>query len=272
MTRRIAFAMLLLFATCAIRAQGNGCSLTLTNMSFGTYTGALLNGTATGVVKCNGAWDIPMNAGMGVGATETVREMTGPNGAEISYQIFQDAARTINWGNTSSTDLNGTGNADITVYGQIPAGQSPAPGTYTDTVDTATTSFNISVVVSAYCSISATALAFGTYSGSQVNSTSTITATCTNTTPYNVGLNAGTASGATVTTRKMTGPNSALLKYSLYSNSGRTTNWGNTVGTDTVAGTGSGGAQTLTVYGQLPAGQVVTPGSYADTITATLTY
>jgi spore coat protein U-like protein len=39
-----------------------------------------------------------------------------------------------------------------------------------------------------------------------------------------------------------------------------------------VAKTGSGTAQTLTVYGQVPAGQFVTPGNYADTITVTLTY
>jgi spore coat protein U-like protein len=50
------------------------------------------------------------------------------------------------------------------------------------------------------------------------------------------------------------------------------TNWGNTVGTDTVAGTGNGAAQALTVYGQIAAGLYVTPGSYTDTITATVTY
>lgn len=63
-----------------------------------------------------------------------------------------------------------------------------------------------------------------------------------------------------------------LLAYALYSDSGRTTNWGNTVSTDTVPGTGNGSAQTLTVYGRIAAAQYVTPGSYADTITATITY
>jgi spore coat protein U-like protein len=70
----------------------------------------------------------------------------------------------------------------------------------------------------------------------------------------------------------MTGPAPALLSYSLFSNSVHTTNWGNTVGTDTVAGTGTGSVQSLTVYGQVPAGQFTKPGSYADTITATVTY
>jgi len=137
---------------------------------------------------------------------------------------------------------------------------------------TVTTTFGVSATVQSTCLISATALAFGTYTGAVANSTSTVSVTCTNTTPYNVSLNAGTATGATVTTRKMTGPSSATLNYAMYSNSGMTTNWGQTIGTDTVTGTGNGSSQAITVYGQVPAGQYVTPGSYADTITATVTY
>jgi spore coat protein U-like protein len=106
----------------------------------------------------------------------------------------------------------------------------------------------------------------------QIAATTTVQVTCTNTTPYNVGLNPGTAIGATVTTRKMTGPASATLNYALTQDSGHVTNWGQTVGTDTVAGTGNGSAQTLTVYGILAAGQYPAPGAYSDTITATVTY
>ena len=137
---------------------------------------------------------------------------------------------------------------------------------------TATTTFAVSATVPATCIVSATPMAFGSYTGVLINTvTSTITVTCTNTTPYNVGLSAGLATGATVTTRKMTsGANT--LGYSLFSDSGRTQNWGVTIGTDTVAGTGNGAAQVLTVYGQVAAGQYVTPATYTDTITATVTY
>jgi spore coat protein U-like protein len=63
------------------------------------------------------------------------------------------------------------------------------------------------------------------------------------------------------------------LNYSLFSNAGRTTNWGNNIGTDTVAGTGTGALQTLTVYGRIPASQTTAPvGSYSDTITVTVTF
>jgi spore coat protein U-like protein len=137
---------------------------------------------------------------------------------------------------------------------------------------TATTTFAVTATVQATCLVSATPMAFGTYTGAVANSTSAVSVTCSNTTPYNVGLSAGTATGATVTTRKMTGPGSALLSYSLFSNAGMTTNWGNTVGTDTVTGTGNGTAQSLNVYGQVAAGQYLAPGAYTDTITATVTY
>lgn len=136
---------------------------------------------------------------------------------------------------------------------------------------TATTTFTVSAQVVATCTIAATNLSFGNYTGVVNTATSTITAQCTNTTPYNIGLNAGNASGATVTTRAMQN-GTTLLGYSLYSDSGRTINWGNTVGTDTVSKTADGAADALTVYGQIPAGEYVAPGAYSDTITATITW
>jgi spore coat protein U-like protein len=64
----------------------------------------------------------------------------------------------------------------------------------------------------------------------------------------------------------------ALLNYGLFQNNTWTTNWGNTLATNWESGTGSGIAQVLNVYGQIPAAQFVTPGAYTDTITATVTY
>jgi spore coat protein U-like protein len=137
---------------------------------------------------------------------------------------------------------------------------------------TTTTTFAVTATVQATCLVSATAMAFGTYTGAVATSTSAVSVTCTNTTPYNIGLSAGLATSATVTTRSMTGPASALLGYGLFQNAGHTTNWGQTIGTDTVTGTGNGAAQPITVYGQVLAAQYVAPGAYADTITATVTY
>ena len=53
------------------------------------------------------------------------------------------------------------------------------------------------------CSAFASGIAFGNYFGSVVQVTGTLTVTCTSGQAYNVGLDAGLASGATVTTRSM---------------------------------------------------------------------
>jgi spore coat protein U-like protein len=69
----------------------------------------------------------------------------------------------------------------------------------------------------------------------------------------------------------MAGPGGATLAYGLFTDSGFSKNW-NATGAGTQAGTGNGAPQQLTVYGQIPAGQFVSPGAYADTITASVTY
>ena len=48
--------------------------------------------------------------------------------------------------------------------------------------------------------------------------------------------------------------------------------WGNTVGTDTVAGTGNGASQAYTIRGRVPIQTTPAPGAYADTVTVTVTY
>jgi len=140
---------------------------------------------------------------------------------------------------------------------------------------TATSSFQVRITIQAQClAATTTDLDFGSsgFLTSNIDAQSSIQVQCTNTTPYNVGFDKG-VNGASVTARKMKGgPSNELISYSIYSNAGRTTNWGNTVGTDTVAGTGNGSAQTIQVYGRVPAQSTPTPGSYTDTITVTVTY
>ena len=133
-------------------------------------------------------------------------------------------------------------------------------------------SFIVTTTIAPSCTFATTGMAFGTYAGLVLDTTSTVTITCTDTTPYNIGLNQGTAPSATISSRKMTQGGVNLLAYTLTSDAARAVNWGQTVGTDTVPGTGSGASQTLTVYGRIAPGQSVLPGSYSDTIIATITY
>ncbi|HZH44207.1 MAG TPA: spore coat U domain-containing protein [Lysobacter sp.] len=144
---------------------------------------------------------------------------------------------------------------------------------------TDSTTFTVSTNVTAACDVSASALTFANVdplanASANTDGTSTVTVTCSNTTAYDVGLSAGNGASATVSSRKMTHTDgSSTLNYALYSNAGRSTNWGDTVGTDTVSGTGTGSAQTHTVYGRIPSGQQTAKvGAYSDTITVTVTY
>jgi len=290
MMRRLALAVLLLLA-CGAR-QAVAQSISVPTMNLGTYTGTLLTPGSTPITSSCGfleTYDIGLSAGTGSGATTTTRKMTGPGGATLSYQMFQNSTHTTNWGDNYGTDtVDGTctgGNQTSYIYPQAPAGQNVPPGTYTDTITvtmpyyllflqlgTAQTTMTVTAVVLPNCQLSAPSLSFGNYASVLIDATSNLSVTCTLTTTYNIGLNAGTATGATVTNRSMIGPGSALLGYKLFRDSGHTANWGNTVGTDTVSGTGTGLAQSVPVYGRIPAAEFATPGSYADTITATITY
>jgi spore coat protein U-like protein len=139
---------------------------------------------------------------------------------------------------------------------------------------TATGTFAVNATVATSCTISGTALAFGgavnVMGGANTDATSTLTATCSTGTAYTIALSAGSAPGATVTTRQMLN-GTDTLNYSLYSDSTRATNWADT-GT-LPAGTGTGAGQTYTVYGRIPSGQAAAkPLTYNDTITATINF
>ena len=141
----------------------------------------------------------------------------------------------------------------------------------TASAGSATANLGVSASIAATCTISTSAVAFGAYSGTQVDATGTVTANCINGTPWTIGLGTGTGSGATTSNRKMTsGANT--LGYGLFSDSTHSTNWGNSVGVDTVAGTGSGSSQNQTVYGSIPTGTIPAAGSYADTVVATINF
>jgi len=139
----------------------------------------------------------------------------------------------------------------------------------------ATGSMTVSGTISATCQVNTSSLAFGTFNpvlNTNLNVNGSVSVSCTNGTTYNVGLNAGSGTGATITNRIMTS-GSNTLTYQIYRDAAQTQNWGNTVGTDTVSGTGNGSAQTITAYGRIVSGQTTAKvGSYTDTVTVTITY
>ncbi len=141
---------------------------------------------------------------------------------------------------------------------------------------TTTGTFGVQLAIQAQCTIVSTqTLDFGTSGVINANidpAGVTLNVQCTHTTPYNIGLDGGANGGDTTTRLMKGGPSNETIQYKLFTNAGRTTNWGNTVGTDTVAGTGNGDAQPFSIYGRVPPQTTPTPGAYSDTVTVTVTY
>ena len=141
---------------------------------------------------------------------------------------------------------------------------------------TDTDTFTVQATVASVCTITANDLIFsGTYdptSNTNLDDTSSVDVTCTTGTDYTISLSAGLGTGATVAVRTMT-LGTDTLDYTIYQDAGRTVVWGETIGVDTVAGTGNGTTQNIIMYGRVFSNQpTVPPGTYTDTVTATVTY
>lgn len=154
-----------------------------------------------------------------------------------------------------------------------------AAGSMTANATTATNTFQVTATITSSCTVSGSALNFGSAidplaTGVPLDASSTLTVTCSNTTPYAVSLNAGTnAGGASNFTSRTMKSGSNTLGYQLYVDSGRTTVFGDgTASSSTKSGTGSGSAQSISVYGRVPTLANVVPGTYTDTVTVTITY
>ena len=141
---------------------------------------------------------------------------------------------------------------------------------------TSTTTFPVSAVINSACSVTASALTFGSYnptSGSPLDGTSTISVYCTVGSAYTVALDIGTGGGAFATRTIANGAN--VLDYNLYTSNARTTVWGDGTGaTSTVAGSGAGllTPSSQTVYGRVSALQDKPAGTYTSTITVTVNF
>ncbi|MFM0057767.1 spore coat U domain-containing protein [Paraburkholderia phytofirmans] len=195
-----------------------------------------------------------------------------------------------------------TASATVNFYGQIAANQPTVPTTgnsstnYSQTLSQTsltyafylllgptcaalTTSggsfgFAVNATVVNNCLISATNIAF-TSTGvlsSALNATGAITARCTNGDAYRIALSSGSSGNVAARQMQRLG-GGGTVNYQLYTDSGHTSAWGDgTAGTTMSTGTGSGNAVSINVYGRVPAQSTPMPGSYSDTITATITF
>jgi spore coat protein U-like protein len=156
----------------------------------------------------------------------------------------------------------------LLLFGGV-AACGPAAGT------TTTATFQVQITILNACSIDSTnTVNFGSQGSlaAAIASTGIFTVNCTLALPFTIGLDAGTGAGATVATRKMTGPSSAIVNYSLYQDVTHLVVWGSTIGGNTVAGVGTGLDISYTVYGLVPSQATPGSGTYNDTVTITVTY
>lgn len=282
-----------------------GVDVTLNTQFFATGTLTInCTGVRTRTVR------VCPNIGSGSGNATAFNPRQLANGANaMNYNIYQDAGHSTIWGSwlwpytprPPTIDISlapaGSGSATRTLYARIDAGQQTLTAlTFTSsfagghtalryaytTAGTCATiggggsggavPFTVTAANTKTCRVTANDLSFGavTTLGSNLDVNGSASVTCTNATPYRVLLNNG-LTGTGPTNRKMTlGANS--VTYGLYRDAGRTQAWGSTSGVNSLSGTGSGFAQSLTIYGRVPPQAVPPPGNYADTIIMTVEY
>jgi len=136
----------------------------------------------------------------------------------------------------------------------------------------------VSATVIAGCLMLPAPLSFGNYDPTATNATTAstpISLTCTPGTSAKVTLDAGlNAGGSTAFSSRSLKFLTSSLPYQIYTDNGHSTVWGDgvtgTTGAPTVTGTGL--PSTLTAYGVIPAGSLVSPGVYLDTVAVTVTF
>lgn len=317
MTRALALLLLAGLLWCCGTLHAQTCTATPSNLDFGNVnpiTGAAVARSGTINITCN--WtliSLQPNALVCLNlSTATTRAMA--NGANtMQYGLFQDAGNTQLWGSTASGNtpisvsipkplLGTAGNATVSYYGQITAGQTTVPtagnastvysqsfnaetvlayGYYLLTAPSCASlsssgsfPFTVSATVTNNCTIGATNLSFGAVGliGAGINATSSLSVTCTNGDAWRISLNGGGSGNVAARVMQRTGGGGSV-NYQLYTDSAHTLAWGDgSGGTTRATGTGTGLAQVVTVYGNVPAQTTPMPGSYGDTVTATIEF
>ena len=251
---------------------------------------------------------LDLGPGSGGGTSAANRFML--NGAnQLRYGLFSDASAGSPWGSdawagggASPVGFNivlsagGSGSRNLTIFGRVYSGQSTAAAlAYSSSFTGAnariryglvsfllgcnlltaaqTTSFAVTANVPATCRVTTNPLSFGSFGvlSAQQDASTTLAPTCTSGTAYQIGLDGGLSGATNPTLRRMT-KGAEIVTYGLYRNAGRTQAFGQTLGVDTLADTGSGASQPITVYGRVPAQATPSPGLYSDTIVVTVTY
>lgn len=235
----------------------------------------------------------------GSGTDLTPRYMTGGEAASLAYQLTSQ--NTLSAGGTTwdvvalSIPLDATSGSfamETTLYAEVTSiGTQVTVGSYNSHFETGTevglsygenacdtsgavTTFTVDAVVTPSCTVNVSNMDFGVIDAivaAPVDQIATISVSCTNVSAYTVGLDHGTNAVDSGPRGRRMASGGDLLAYGLYHDEARSADWGMTAGT-LAAGTGTGGSQDLTVYGQIFSNQQASVGTYADSVVVIVSY
>ena len=116
------------------------CSVGGAALSFGPYSStAAATTSSTIAITCSAGTAAVVTLSQGANNNKVpsagTRALNNGTTNFLGYNIYTDSAFSTLWNGTNSLPVNSTGSAvNLTAYGRIPAGQSPASGSYNDTV------------------------------------------------------------------------------------------------------------------------------------------
>ncbi|MCB1378613.1 MAG: spore coat protein U domain-containing protein [Alphaproteobacteria bacterium] len=230
---------------------------------------------------------------------------------KLRFDIFRNNGVGQQWGSytwgyssrppvlTVNLDGNGMGAVSQTVFGRLYNQQSTLPtGTYVSTFGGTHTQidygyspgfscgptlsprvqnvpFTVRATNNSSCAVTATDMDFGAHAdlSSPVQTTNTITVTCTAGTQFDIGLSNGSSGAPGPAQRQMTNTATGeVINYGIYRDGGRTQIWGSTSGVNTVGSTSTGLTQTFTGYGRVPSQPTPSTQTYTDNIVVVVSY
>lgn len=125
---------------------GEGCTIDVSGLSFGTLaqTGLDANGSITVTCPQNMPYNVTMNSGLNYDPASGRRRMNDGTGQLLTYNLYRNSGFSQIWGDSgfqntipNGTPLPGTGTGIaqvVTVFGHVHANQTVPNGTYTDDV------------------------------------------------------------------------------------------------------------------------------------------
>jgi spore coat protein U-like protein len=285
-------------------------SQTLTFGSINPQSTATIYTSGTANVSCTGLQSsatisvcLAIGDGDAAGSTAAKRNISagGKNRIPIVIKSSPSASQEIGTGIpypeagpiTFLTDASGSGSAAFPLTIALSGPLAVAPGSYSNTFsdkdfeatymdgvqsqcgnvtsEVSKGQLIVQATVVPSCTVTATAMNFGTISvlTSARSATSTITLSCTQGVTATIGLDNGqTGPGA-----RQLRSGSSTISYGIYQNSSHTLPWGQTAGSNTVSiPMEHSTSASVTAFGIVPAQGTPSPGSYTDVVQVTITY